>query len=70
MCGESNNVAMRMTSLPPKDAGGAGTRNNKRLRQYVGDNLADIEYRTKACADKAAAEAEESKMRDDNHYCF
>ena len=48
----------------------AGTRNNKRLREYVREHLADIEYRTKACADKAAAKAEERKMRDNNHYCF
>ena len=69
-CGEASNVAKRMTSLLPTDAGGAGTRNNWRLRRSVLGHLADIEYRTKACANKNKAKSEESRQLKDNNYLF
>jgi hypothetical protein len=59
-CGQ--NVAERMSSLLPKPWG-AGRRNNKRKRQAVFDNLGAVEYRTLACDSRAAAAAEETKMR-------
>ena len=54
--GRSTNVAYRMTSLLPKPLG-AGTRNNAELRNYVWDNIADIEYRTIAYKNREDAEA-------------
>ena len=69
-CGEGKNVAQRMTSLLPADAGGSGTRNNARLRQYLHDNLADIEYRTKAFTNKVAAKSKESKLQEKHDYRF
>ena len=65
-CGEGRNVAKRMTALLPQCEGGAGKRNNKRLREYVHERLADIDYRTKACADKASAKIEERKHKAEN----
>ncbi len=69
-CGEGGNVAKRMTSLLPDRAGGAGTRKNVGLSEYVCANLVDIEFRTKACSDKAAARTEENKMHNENDYYF
>ena len=68
-CGSGKNVALRMTSLLPSPLG-AGTRNNAALRQYVPKHLADIEYRTLACADKAAAQADEHTLKDQGAYLF
>ena len=66
--GESQAVAYRMTSLLPKSHGGAGTRNNWRLRKYVHEHLADIEYRTRACTTKTEAEELEGQMGDKHTY--
>ena len=49
-CGSGKNAALLMTSLFPSPIG-AGTRKNAALRQYVLNHLAEIEYRTLACAD-------------------
>lgn len=68
--GESKNVARRMSSLLPPPLG-TGTRNNTPKRNYVVKHLASIDYRTKACANKAAASVEESKLRENkNTYIF
>ena len=64
--GESRTVAYRMTSLLPKSCGGAGTRKNRCLREYVAGHLRDIEYRTRACATKAEARRIEQEMRCDS----
>ena len=60
--GKSKNVARRMSSILPRPLG-AGTRNNSAKRECVAEHLADIDYRTKACADEATATAEERKLR-------
>ena len=69
-CGEGNNLAKRMTSLLPSDKGGSGTRKNACLRKYLHDNLANIEYRTRACASKSKAEEEERIQLSNNNYRF
>ena len=45
--GSGKNLAYRMSSLLPKPYG-QGTRNNEGKRQYVLNNIKDIEYRTVA----------------------
>lgn len=42
--GKGNHLAYRITSLLPKPLG-CGTRNNANKREYVFENLEDIEYR-------------------------
>ena len=66
--GESKTVAKRMTSLLPKSHGGAGTRNNSCLREYVAERLAEIEYRTRACATDKEAKRLERRMHDTHTY--
>lgn len=68
-CGSGKNVALRMTSRLPSPVG-TGTRNNAALRQYALNHLADIEYRTLACADQAAAQADERTLKDQGAYLF
>ena len=65
-CGQGGNVALRMTSLLPNCSGGAGHRSNVRLRKYVRDHLADIDYRTKSCEDSATAKSEERRQKNKN----
>ena len=60
--GHSKNVAMRISSLLPPPLG-SGKRKNREKREYVLEHLPDIEYRTKGCADKQAAMAEERRLR-------
>ena len=43
--GKGNNCAHRMSSLLPRPLGASG-RNAEDKKEYVHDNLADIEYRT------------------------
>lgn len=59
-CG--GHAAMRMTSLLPAPHG-RGTRNNDAKRQYVLDNIGDIEYRTIACANRPSAVVVERSLR-------
>ena len=68
-CGSGKNAALRMTSLLPNPVG-TGTRNNAGLRQNDLNNLADIEYRTLACADHAAAQADERTLKKRGAYLF
>jgi hypothetical protein len=70
LCGKGRNVAHRMTSLLLDKSGGAGVRNNLRKREYVGEHLADIDYRTVACASKEEAQHLETELLRDNRYCF
>jgi hypothetical protein len=56
------NVAYRMTSLLTAPFG-RGTRNNDRKRQYVSDNIANLEYRTLACIDRKCAQGYENELK-------
>lgn len=67
--GESNNVAERMTSLLPPPFGTGQRRRNKDKQEYVRRHLSDIDYRTRACADKSGAVAEERTFSK-NDYIF
>lgn len=60
--GCSGHVAVRMTSLLPPPHG-RGTRNNDAKRQYVLDNIGDVEYRTMACVDRPSAALAEKSLR-------
>ena len=70
LVGESKTVAKRMRSLLPKSHGGRGTRNNAAKREYVAEYLADVEYRTRACATKAEAKELERQLLDTRTYIF
>ena len=69
LCGKSKNVAHRMTSLLPRPFGSGG-RKNAAKRDYVFQHLADIEYRTKYCADDQAAKACERQLLNSRNYIF
>ena len=60
--GRGKNAAKRMTSLLP-EPWGSGTRRNHAKREYVGNYLAQIEYRTCACPSDAAARQLERTLR-------
>jgi hypothetical protein len=59
--GIGGHAAARMTSLLPEPYGSGG-RNNDGKRQFIFDNLADIEYRTMACATREEAAEIERKL--------
>jgi len=61
--GSGNNCAIRMTSLLPEPFG-AGTRKNVDKRNYVLENLKDIEYRTIAFSDEASMKQFEQKLKE------
>ena len=68
--GSGSNCAYRMTSLLPYPEG-CGHRRNNSKRQYVLQNLADVEYRTLACIDvKEAKECEANLRRNGSTYIF
>ena len=58
-----------MSSLLPPPLG-SGNRNNAEKRAYVLQHMADIDYRTKACADEDTASVEELKLRKAKEYYF
>lgn len=60
--GESKNLAYRMTSLLPRPLG-AGTRKASDKREYIIENLQDIEYRTTACDSKDEAKEIQKELR-------
>jgi hypothetical protein len=60
--GKGSSVAFRMISLLPKPFG-RGTRNNLAKRAHVFEHIADIEYRTLACATPQEAELCERKLK-------
>jgi hypothetical protein len=69
--GIGGHVALRMTSLLPKDAGGRGVRNNKKKRRYIADHLSEITYRTMACLTRDEAAALERRLKaDGSKYMF
>ena len=59
--GKGKHVGKRMLSLLPSLHGWA-KRNYMGLREHVESNLADIEYRTKACATDDDAKPEERRF--------
>lgn len=68
-CGCGGNVTYRMTSLLPRPLG-AGTRNNRRLREYVLSHLVSLEYRTAACSSREEAADLERDLRARGEYLF
>lgn len=58
-----------MTSLLPKPFG-AGTRNNEDKRNYVLNNLQDIEYRTMSFIDNNEAKRFEDYIKSVEQYLF
>jgi len=69
LIGIGQNCSIRMCSLLPPPLG-AGTRNNSAKRDYVLENLPDIEYRCLACATRNAAAAIEKQMLIKYQYRF
>jgi hypothetical protein len=67
--GSGGHVAQRMTSLLPAPHG-AGTRNNKDLRDFIFKNLATVEYRTTVCSNRAQAHKLELDCRALGKYLF
>lgn len=67
--GTSKNLAFRMTSLLPKPFG-AGKRKNNDKRNYVLNNIQDIEYRTISFIDNIDAKRFESYIKHVENYLF
>lgn len=59
--GQGRNCAYRMTSLLPAPLG-QGTRNNQQKRDYVFENLQNIEYRSCACETQGDAKELEAQL--------
>ncbi|MFA0813050.1 hypothetical protein [Microbulbifer epialgicus] len=62
--GSSKNCASRMSSLLPVPLG-YGNRDNAEKREYVLEQLVDIEYRVLPCSNKETAKKEEKKLKDE-----
>jgi hypothetical protein len=70
LVGISSRCVHRMCSLLPPPWG-SGTRNNAGKRKYVWRHLAEIEYRTFACATREeAARVEREMLRGTRRYLF
>ena len=69
LVGRSVKVARRMRSLLPKPYG-RGTRNNLAKRQYVLDNIDDVDYRTVDCTTRDEAKAIEKALLATCKYLF
>lgn len=67
--GTSNHLAVRMTSLLPEPFG-AGNRKNYDKRNYVLNNINDIEYRTISFIDNDEAKRFESYIKFVEDYLF
>lgn len=67
--GRSDNTACRMTSLLPEPYG-AGTRKNINKRNYVWQNIDDIEYRTIPCKSREKSICVESQIKEAEKYIF
>ena len=67
--GTGKHLACRMTSLLPNPFG-AGTRNNEDKRNYVINNLQDIEYRTISFIDNNDAKLFENYIKSVEQYLF
>lgn len=68
-CGSGKNLAYRMASLLPAPLG-LGTRNNQGLRQYVMNNLNQIEYRCCPCITVFEAREIERRLKNQTAYLF
>lgn len=69
LIGTGKNVAYRMTSLIPAPLG-QGTRNNSAKREYLRENLQDLEYRTIACDSPGEARMIERERMKEQGYLF
>lgn len=67
--GESINVAYRMTSLLPPPEGQGGRKNTKK-KEYVRDNINDIEYRTIPFDNKKDMNEWENNLKKNHNYKF
>lgn len=65
--GVGRRCASRMSSLLPD---GGGTRNNTKKRAFVLANIADVEYRTRACSTEAEMLDCERELRRTGDYLF
>ena len=70
--GGSGNLAYRMTSLlpPPPESYGAGHRSNIEKRNYVWQNIDNVEYRTVTCKNKEEQAHIEQTLRSLNVHIF
>ncbi len=68
--GKSKNLAVRMTSLLPVTSGGAGRRNNSSKREYIWDNIDDIEYRTIPFVNEDDANKIEKTLKASNDHIY
>lgn len=68
-CGSSGNVASRMSSLLPSPLG-CGTRNNRKLCDYVLENVGHLEYRTLPCDTSDEAKVHEGQLKQIGKYLF
>ena len=69
LCGESKNVAARMSSLLPRPYG-VGTRKNPHKREFVCSHIREIEYRTVTCRTKQEAKEIERELKHTYVYRF
>ena len=69
MSGESEETLLRMLSLFPKPFY-KGNRDSKVKRDYIQDNIDDIEYRTVACSSKEEAVEIKNKLKSLNIHAF
>ncbi len=60
--GRGSNVASRMTSLLPRPWGRGASRNDYK-REYVDENIDDLEYRTMACKGQEESRTEENRLK-------
>lgn len=67
--GTGGNLAYRMSSLLPEPYG-EGTRKNSAKRNYVWDNIDDIEYRTIALDSKEMAKSFETFVKRQECYIY
>ncbi|WP_444956937.1 hypothetical protein [Microbulbifer sp. ZKSA002] len=67
--GSGKNCAFRMSSLLPKPFG-CGTRKNAKKREYVLEQLLNIEYKVLACDDIETARKQEKKLKEERSYLF
>lgn len=68
-CGKGGNCAVRMSSLLPNPLG-CGTRDNRKLREYILQNVSNLECRCLACESKNAAAEIERQLLGKTKYLF
>lgn len=67
--GIGNNCAYRMSSLLPRPIGASG-RNAEDKKQYIFENISDIEYRTVPCKNRTELIATEKQIKALNIHKF